>query len=120
VAWTVDVVRRHGCAHALYLSCSALGSTILHALWRHMPALPFSSTARSASAFRSTRRRWRFTGCSCRPFSSTPTASSSGRRSSTAGYSMGTERTLSSSTPWRSSSPGAQREVGAPGLMCPP
>jgi hypothetical protein len=65
VAWTVDVARRHGCAHALYLSCSALGSAILHALWRHMAALPFSSTARSASAFRSTRRRWRFTGRSC-------------------------------------------------------
>lgn len=41
VAWTVDVARRHGCAHALYLSCSALGSAILHALWRHMPSLPF-------------------------------------------------------------------------------
>ncbi|PAN46102.1 hypothetical protein PAHAL_9G163500 [Panicum hallii] len=43
VAWTVDVARRHGCAHALFVTCGAFGTAILHALWNHMPALPFGS-----------------------------------------------------------------------------
>ncbi|KXG37999.1 UDP-glycosyltransferase 92A1 [Sorghum bicolor] len=43
VAWTVDVARRHGCAHAVFVSCGAFGTAILHALWNHMPALPFAS-----------------------------------------------------------------------------
>ncbi|CAD6259062.1 unnamed protein product [Miscanthus lutarioriparius] len=41
VSWTVDVARRHGLAHAFFLSCGAFGSVILHALWANMPALPF-------------------------------------------------------------------------------
>ena len=41
VAWTVDVARRRGCAHAVFVSCGALGAAILHALWKNMPALPF-------------------------------------------------------------------------------
>ncbi|XP_025826767.1 UDP-glycosyltransferase 92A1-like [Panicum hallii] len=41
VAWTVDVARRRGCAHAFFASCGAFGTAILHALWKNMPALPF-------------------------------------------------------------------------------
>ncbi|CAO2203345.1 unnamed protein product [Urochloa humidicola] len=43
VAWTVCAARRHGCAHAVAVSCGALGTAIFHALWSHMPALPFGS-----------------------------------------------------------------------------
>ncbi|CAD6205854.1 unnamed protein product [Miscanthus lutarioriparius] len=43
VAWTVDVARPHGCAHAVFVSCGAFGTAIVHALWSHMPALPFGS-----------------------------------------------------------------------------
>jgi hypothetical protein len=43
VAWTVDAARRHGFAHALFVSCGAFGTAIFHALWNHMPALPFGS-----------------------------------------------------------------------------
>ena len=43
VAWTVGAARRHGCAHALFVSCGAFGTAIFHALWNHMPALPFGS-----------------------------------------------------------------------------
>ncbi|KAM0885773.1 hypothetical protein ACQ4PT_030128 [Festuca glaucescens] len=43
VAWTARVARRRGCAHAVLVSCGALGTAILHALWRNMPTpLPFS------------------------------------------------------------------------------
>ncbi|CAN6234489.1 unnamed protein product [Urochloa humidicola] len=41
VAWTVDVARRRGCAHAFLASCGAFGTAVLHALWKNMPALPF-------------------------------------------------------------------------------
>ncbi|XP_037445501.1 UDP-glycosyltransferase 92A1-like [Triticum dicoccoides] len=41
VAWTVRVARRRGCGHAILVSCGALGTAILHALWKNMPALPF-------------------------------------------------------------------------------
>ncbi|TVU46122.1 hypothetical protein EJB05_05640, partial [Eragrostis curvula] len=43
VAWTVDAARRHGCAHALFVSCGAFGTAVYHALWNNMPALPFDS-----------------------------------------------------------------------------
>ncbi|CAO2192614.1 unnamed protein product [Urochloa humidicola] len=43
VAWMVGAARRHGCAHAIAVSCGALGTAIFHALWSHMPALPFGS-----------------------------------------------------------------------------
>jgi hypothetical protein len=43
VAWTVGVARRHGCAHAVFVSCGAFGTAIFRALWNHMPALPFGS-----------------------------------------------------------------------------
>jgi UDP:flavonoid glycosyltransferase YjiC (YdhE family) len=43
VAWMVDAARRRGCAHAVFVSCGAFGTAIFHALWRHMPALPFVS-----------------------------------------------------------------------------
>ncbi|KAJ1294503.1 hypothetical protein BS78_01G151300 [Paspalum vaginatum] len=43
VAWTVDVARRHGCKHAVFVSCGAFGTAIFHALWNHMPELPFGS-----------------------------------------------------------------------------
>lgn len=43
VAWTVGAARRRGCAHAVFVSCGAFGTAIFHALWRHMPALPFVS-----------------------------------------------------------------------------
>ncbi|KAM0885204.1 hypothetical protein ACQ4PT_030502 [Festuca glaucescens] len=43
IAWTARVARSRGCAHAVLVSCGALGTAILHALWRNMPApLPFS------------------------------------------------------------------------------
>ncbi|CAN6242314.1 unnamed protein product [Urochloa humidicola] len=41
VAWTVDVARRRGCAHAFLASCGAFGTAILHAVTKNMPALPF-------------------------------------------------------------------------------
>ncbi|TVU06121.1 hypothetical protein EJB05_49314, partial [Eragrostis curvula] len=41
VAWTVDVARRRGCTHAFFVSCGAFGTAVFHALWKHMPALPF-------------------------------------------------------------------------------
>ena len=41
VAWTVDVARRRGLAHAFFASCGAFGSAILHALWANIPVLPF-------------------------------------------------------------------------------
>ncbi|GJN24045.1 hypothetical protein PR202_gb11756 [Eleusine coracana subsp. coracana] len=41
VAWMVNAARRHGCAHAVFLSCGAFGSAVVHALWSLMPALPF-------------------------------------------------------------------------------
>jgi hypothetical protein len=41
VAWTVGVARRRGCANAVFVSCGALGTAILHALWKSMPGLPF-------------------------------------------------------------------------------
>jgi UDP:flavonoid glycosyltransferase YjiC (YdhE family) len=41
VAWTVDAARRRGCAHAVFVSCGAFGTAVFHALWKHMPALPF-------------------------------------------------------------------------------
>uniref|UniRef100_A0ACD5ZMD4 Uncharacterized protein n=1 Tax=Avena sativa TaxID=4498 RepID=A0ACD5ZMD4_AVESA len=41
VAWTVGVARRRGCAHAVFVSCGAFGTAILHDLWKNMPALPF-------------------------------------------------------------------------------
>ncbi|RLM58877.1 hypothetical protein C2845_PM18G07140 [Panicum miliaceum] len=41
VAWTLDVARHRGCAHAFFASCGAFGTAILHALWKNMPALPF-------------------------------------------------------------------------------
>jgi hypothetical protein len=41
VAWTVGVARRRGCANAIFVSCGAFGTAILHALWKNMPALPF-------------------------------------------------------------------------------
>lgn len=40
LAWTVEVARRHGCAHAVFVSCGAFGTAILHALWNHMPEPP--------------------------------------------------------------------------------
>ncbi|CAL4956967.1 unnamed protein product [Urochloa decumbens] len=43
VAWTVCAARRRGCAHAVAVSCGALGTAIFHALWSYMPALPFGS-----------------------------------------------------------------------------
>ncbi|KAL6637458.1 hypothetical protein ACP70R_025030 [Stipagrostis hirtigluma subsp. patula] len=43
VAWTVAVARRRGCAHALFVSCGAFGTAVLHALWMNMPALPLGS-----------------------------------------------------------------------------
>ncbi|KAF8722143.1 hypothetical protein HU200_022785 [Digitaria exilis] len=43
VSWTANVARRHGCAHAVFVSCGALGTAIFHALWNHMPDLPFVS-----------------------------------------------------------------------------
>ncbi|CAM0944545.1 unnamed protein product [Alopecurus aequalis] len=42
VAWTVGVAHRRGCTHAVFVSCGALGTAILHALWKNMPALPFA------------------------------------------------------------------------------
>ncbi|GJM95899.1 hypothetical protein PR202_ga12686 [Eleusine coracana subsp. coracana] len=36
------VARRHGCAHAVFLSCGAFGTAVVHALWSLMPALPIS------------------------------------------------------------------------------
>ncbi|CAL4963953.1 unnamed protein product [Urochloa decumbens] len=44
VAWTVCAARRRGCAHAVAVSCGALGTAIFHALWSHMPALPFTAS----------------------------------------------------------------------------
>ncbi|GJN24046.1 hypothetical protein PR202_gb11757 [Eleusine coracana subsp. coracana] len=44
VAWTASVARRHGCAHAVFLSCGAFGTAVYHALWKNMPGLPFSSS----------------------------------------------------------------------------
>ncbi|KAI4967391.1 hypothetical protein ZWY2020_027864 [Hordeum vulgare] len=41
VAWTVRVARRRRCGHAILVSCGALGTAILYALWKNMPALPF-------------------------------------------------------------------------------
>jgi hypothetical protein len=43
VAWTVDAARRHGCAHAFFVSCGAFGTAVFHALWCNMPALPVGS-----------------------------------------------------------------------------
>uniref|UniRef100_A0ACD5XW71 Uncharacterized protein n=1 Tax=Avena sativa TaxID=4498 RepID=A0ACD5XW71_AVESA len=40
VAWTVRVARRRGCGHAVLVSCGALGTAILHALLRNLPAPP--------------------------------------------------------------------------------
>nr|CAB3498593.1 unnamed protein product [Digitaria exilis] len=40
VSWTANVARRHGCAHAVFVSCGAFGTAIYHALWSHMPSLP--------------------------------------------------------------------------------
>ncbi|KAL5215637.1 hypothetical protein ABZP36_007038 [Zizania latifolia] len=42
LAWTVRVARRRGCGHAFFLSCGALGTAVLHALWNNMPALLFA------------------------------------------------------------------------------
>ncbi|KAL6642980.1 hypothetical protein ACP70R_021161 [Stipagrostis hirtigluma subsp. patula] len=36
-AWTAAVARRRGCAHALFASCGAFSSAILHSLWSHLP-----------------------------------------------------------------------------------
>ncbi|CAO2192783.1 unnamed protein product [Urochloa humidicola] len=52
VAWTVRAARRHGCAHAVAVSCGALGTAILHALWSHMPALPFASSSNGDGTLR--------------------------------------------------------------------
>ncbi|KAJ1294504.1 hypothetical protein BS78_01G151400 [Paspalum vaginatum] len=43
VSWTVDVARRHGCKHAVFVSCGAFGTAIFHALWNHVPEMPFGS-----------------------------------------------------------------------------
>jgi hypothetical protein len=45
-AWTVDVARLHGCAHAVFVSCGAFGSAVLHSLWRHLPVRLDPATGR--------------------------------------------------------------------------
>ncbi|KAJ1278835.1 hypothetical protein BS78_04G109600 [Paspalum vaginatum] len=45
-AWTVAVARRLGCGHALFISCGAFGSAVLHSLWSHMPVCPDPATSR--------------------------------------------------------------------------
>ncbi|KAL6641147.1 hypothetical protein ACP70R_019328 [Stipagrostis hirtigluma subsp. patula] len=45
-AWTAAVARRRGCAHALFVSCGAFGSAVLHSLWGHLPVRPDPTTGR--------------------------------------------------------------------------
>ncbi|XP_040379395.1 UDP-glycosyltransferase 92A1-like [Oryza brachyantha] len=37
LAWTSAVARRHGAAHAIFVSCGALGAVVYHSLWNHQP-----------------------------------------------------------------------------------
>ncbi|KAB8095073.1 hypothetical protein EE612_022722 [Oryza sativa] len=39
LAWTTDVARRRGAAHAIFVSCGAFGSVVFHSLWNHLPHL---------------------------------------------------------------------------------
>ncbi|CAN6270750.1 unnamed protein product [Urochloa humidicola] len=45
-AWTVTVARLHGCTHAVFASCGAFGSAVLHSLWSHLPVRPDPATGR--------------------------------------------------------------------------